>query len=204
MLPSKLARKEIEAARISANPCFVGKDRTKIGSRRLLSISLRFQGVECERASRYCAARSALIVHAFREEENYTSVSPNASSACADGAALIYTSAKDGVNCGLLHRYLLSCLYPEAFSCSDEGQVGMALTLTRPPQWLSFDPLVFVIQPGSLFRTYRSRNWRGIAFSSSLHLALSSHGFRVDMLFANRLIYQSNTPNVADNGVPSA
>lgn len=41
-----------------------------------------------------------------------------------DGAALVYTSAKDGVNCGLLHRYLLSCLYPEAFPCRDEGQVS--------------------------------------------------------------------------------
>ncbi|CAN0291357.1 unnamed protein product, partial [Laminaria digitata] len=38
------------------------------------------------------------------------------------GAALVYTSAKDGVNCGLLHRYLLSCLYPGAFPSSEEGQ----------------------------------------------------------------------------------
>lgn len=37
----------------------------------------------------------------------------------------MYTSAKDGVNCGLLHRYLLSCLYPDAFPCSDEGQVRL-------------------------------------------------------------------------------
>lgn len=41
----------------------------------------------------------------------------------ADGAALVYTSAKDGVNCNLLHRYLLNCVYPDAFSFSEEGQV---------------------------------------------------------------------------------
>lgn len=41
----------------------------------------------------------------------------------ADGAALVYTSAKDGVNCSLLHRYLLSCVYPGAFTPSEEGQV---------------------------------------------------------------------------------
>lgn len=41
----------------------------------------------------------------------------------ADGAALVYTSAKDGVNCNLLHRYLLSCVYPGAFSSNEEGQV---------------------------------------------------------------------------------
>lgn len=41
----------------------------------------------------------------------------------SDGAALVYTSAKDGVNCGVLHRYLLSCLYPEAFPCREGGQV---------------------------------------------------------------------------------
>lgn len=41
----------------------------------------------------------------------------------ADGAALVYTSAKDNVNCSVLHRYLLGCLYPEAFPCSREGEV---------------------------------------------------------------------------------
>lgn len=41
----------------------------------------------------------------------------------ADGAGLVYTSAKDGVNCSLLHRYLLGCVYPGAFSSTDEGQV---------------------------------------------------------------------------------
>lgn len=45
---------------------------------------------------------------------------------CADGAALVYTSAKDGVNCSVLHRYLLSCVYPDAFSFSEEGQVCTA------------------------------------------------------------------------------
>lgn len=39
----------------------------------------------------------------------------------------MYTSAKDGVNCGLLHRYLLSCIYPEAFPCNEEGQVRRSL-----------------------------------------------------------------------------
>lgn len=43
--------------------------------------------------------------------------------ASSDGAGMVYTSVKDGVNCGLLHRYLLSLLYPDAFPCKEEGQV---------------------------------------------------------------------------------
>lgn len=50
-----------------------------------------------------------------------------------DGAALVYTSAKDGVNCGLLHRYILSCLYPGAFSCSEEGQVRVLFLVLLLP-----------------------------------------------------------------------
>ncbi|CAN0230250.1 unnamed protein product, partial [Hapterophycus canaliculatus] len=50
------------------------------------------------------------------------------------GAALVYTSAKDGVNCSVLHRYLLSCVYPDAFSFSEEGQVRTA-TLGSARGW---------------------------------------------------------------------
>ncbi|CBJ30850.1 D1LIC, cytoplasmic dynein 1 light intermediate chain [Ectocarpus siliculosus] len=49
------------------------------------------------------------------------------------GAALVYTSAKDSVNCSLLHRYLLSCVYPDAFSFSEEGQTSDAAFI--PAGW---------------------------------------------------------------------
>ncbi|CAN0368653.1 unnamed protein product [Pylaiella littoralis] len=49
------------------------------------------------------------------------------------GAALVYTSAKDGVNCSLLHRYLLSCVYPGAFTPSEEGQTSDAAFI--PSGW---------------------------------------------------------------------
>eukprot|EP00752_Nemacystus_decipiens_P013855 g12301.t1 len=49
------------------------------------------------------------------------------------GAALVYTSAKDDVNCNLLHRYLLSCVYPGAFSSSEEGQTSDAAFI--PAGW---------------------------------------------------------------------
>eukprot|EP00903_Cladosiphon_okamuranus_P015884 g14670.t1 len=49
------------------------------------------------------------------------------------GAALVYTSAKDGVNCNLLHRYLLSCVYPGALSFNEEGQTSDAAFI--PAGW---------------------------------------------------------------------
>mmetsp|Transcript_10234 Transcript_10234/g.12810 ORF Transcript_10234/g.12810 Transcript_10234/m.12810 type:complete len:329 (+) Transcript_10234:3-989(+) len=39
------------------------------------------------------------------------------------GAALIYTSARDGTNLDQLHRYLLHRLYPSVFEFQDPGQV---------------------------------------------------------------------------------
>ncbi|CAM9621753.1 unnamed protein product, partial [Choristocarpus tenellus] len=49
------------------------------------------------------------------------------------GAALVYTSAKEGVNCVQLQRYMLSQLYPGVFTFTEQGQVTDAAFI--PSGW---------------------------------------------------------------------
>ncbi|CAM9366053.1 unnamed protein product [Discosporangium mesarthrocarpum] len=81
-----------------------------------------------------CCKADTLQNDTFEQQQRLHFIQQHLRRFCLNyGAALVYTSAKEGVNCTQLQRYILSRLYPEVFTFTDPGQVTDAAFI--PSGW---------------------------------------------------------------------